>query len=213
MGNSDFLRYGIPAVAGISLKGSLAMDFSPPKEIIDIFGAPGSLVRDEYEGVKNLTKGYYEQAAEKMLPSGLSKPLKAHRERTQGITTASGKPVFFGNKKLKLSKHDAWLMMFSFNPMGIDKKRTILYNEYEKKKWFREKKAEIYRDIRLFYSVPEEERSDAVAIKIKAEIANFNALIKKYDAEDFVTPIGSLKRLFREINLPPKRERTREVEE
>ena len=213
MGNSDFLRYGIPAAAGISLKGSLVMNLSPPEDIIDVFGAPGSLVSDVYDGVKNLTKGYYERAAEDFLPSGLAKIPKAYREYTKGVTTASGKPIFFGSKKLKLSKEEAWKMAFSFNPMGIDKKRTILYNEYEKKKWFRSKKADIYKEIRLFYSVPEEERSKYDAIRIKAEISNFNALIKKYGAEDFVTPIGSLKRLFREINLPPKRERLREVAE
>ena len=46
------------------------------------------------------------KGAEKLAPRFAAGPLKAIREGTEGVTTASNQPVYYGNEKLRASMLD-----------------------------------------------------------------------------------------------------------
>ena len=211
LGGSDFVRYGLPAAFGFSTKGTLAMRFEPPEKFIDMFGAPGSLVEDVFYGLKNISQGFYGQGAEKILPTAFGSPLRALRERKQGVTTRSGSPIFFGKEQIKANDYDTLLRFFSFNPTNIDKKKSILYSEYSLKKRYNEYKRELYKRYKMFYLSPPEDRDKNDLINLYADIRDFNKELKNKDILDIVTPItpNTLRSTLRRALRPSKRERLR----
>jgi len=211
MGGSDFVRYGLPSVLGLSIKGSLATRFELPKSALDIFGAPGSVVKDEVRGLYNLYQGNYREGIEKMFPTSLGSVSKAFRERNQGVTTRSGSPVYFGNKQIKGNNLDTVLRFLSFNPTNIDKKKTILYYDYKTKKRYNNYKRELNKRYKVFYLTRPENRDKNDIINLYADIRDFNKEIKNKKITRVVSPItrNSLHAALRRALRPSKQERLR----
>ena len=186
LGGSDLVRYGLPGLAGISLKGSLAINFDMPETTFDLLGAPGSVVADVYEGTKNLTQGFYQEGFEKIAPTAIGNLSRGLRESTEGVTTRNGKPVFWGSERLKGDTADMILRWLSFSPSGITEKREIQWHDYKIKSKYRERKALLYKRLRQFYMDSPNQRDPAVLAEIIADMNDFNEEIKAKNAEKLV---------------------------
>ena len=64
-----------------------------------------------------------------MLPNALAAPFKAYREYTEGITSRSNAPIFYGKDPVKADTMDAIYRALSFNPAKISTIREKLWNE------------------------------------------------------------------------------------
>ncbi len=208
--SETFMRYGAAGLAGVSLKGSLAQRFGVPEKFVDIFGAPGAVVGDVYEGVNNITKGFYREGFEKMAPAFAQNISRGLRENSEGVTTRSGSPVFWGNDPLKADTIDMIMRFMSFNPVGIAGKREVQWKEYLSQNRFKEKKSAINKRFKKFYSKPSSERSKKDYIGLMADVRDFNETIKRKGLGRIVSPITnkSIKAALRSLK-PRKSERER----
>ncbi|MCP3940932.1 MAG: PLxRFG domain-containing protein, partial [Desulfobacteraceae bacterium] len=214
-GMGDVARNGIMGIGdhGVDLKGSLATRFGVPNAFADIFGAPGSVVADWWEGGKNITKGHYQEGFEKILPAAVGNVLKGYRESTSGVTTRSGSPVFWGKEQIKGDSIDMILRMLSFNPTNISKKKEIQWSEYRTQARYRAKKSEIIKKFKSQMNIAIDKRNRHDILKIKADIRDFNAEIKNKKLTRFGLLITdkSLKDAKRRNVKAPKRERLRKI--
>lgn len=209
----NFARYGITGMSehGISLKGSLATRFGTPDSVMDLFGAPGSVLGDVFKGYKNLSKGYYMDALENVVPTALGNISKGIREATTGVTTKNGNPVYFGNEKVKGDILDTVLRVMSFNPTHISKKKEIRWNEYRVIQRYKEKKSDLYTQLRRKIMAGQTSREDM--IEWEADARDFNTELQSKGILRIVPPITrkSIKSALRELNKAPKRERMRQA--
>jgi len=209
-GGGKLARYGLPGLLGISLKGSLATRFDVPETTLDWFGAPGNVVADIWDGTKNLTKGFYREGFEQIAPVAARNISRGLRESKEGVTTRSGSPVFFGKDRLKGNSYDMVLRWLSFNPTGISEKREIQWNEYKTMGRYKEKRSELYKRYKRFYSKPPGKRNTKDKVDILADIRDFNIEVKRKKISRIVRPITkrSIKQSMRSLK-PSKRERER----
>ncbi|MBI9091820.1 MAG: PLxRFG domain-containing protein [Desulfobacterium sp.] len=208
--SETFMRYGAAGLVGVSLKGSLAQRFGVPEKFVDIFGAPGAVVGDVFEGVDNITKGFYREGFEKMAPAFAQNISRGLRENSEGVTTRSGSPVFWGNDPLKADTIDMVMRFLSFNPVGIAGKREVQWKEYLKQNRFKGKKSDINKRFKRFYSKPQRERSKKDYVDLMADVRDFNETIKRKGLGRIVSPITnkSIKASLRSLK-PRKSERER----
>lgn len=103
----DVIMYGAPAMAGVTIKGSL--ETSMPLSDIDLsrgwtkgmidalakstFGAGYSMLEKPERAYKAASHGRYQQAVEYILPSSLANISKAERLYTEGDYTSTGRPI------------------------------------------------------------------------------------------------------------------------
>lgn len=208
-GASNFVRYGVPGIPehGISLKGSLQIGITDlPTSLADILGAPGSLMGDIWYGGENILKGNVSKGLERLLPRALGAPLQALREATEGVTTKSNAPVFYGTEQIRANTMDAICRALSFNPTQIAKKRDILWSDRQVAEKYAAMRTDIYAKVKKFYLRPVEERSKADWIDIAGEIKAYNDRVQKNGLSGIVPFIGrqSLKTAIRSTGRPPK---------
>ena len=155
-----YARYGIPGLMGVSVKGSLQMGISDlPTKTADLIGAPGSVVLDLYEGGKKIAKGNISKGIEQMLPLAASNPIKAARESTEGLTTRTNAPIFYGDQPVKLDMTEAILRGLSFNPARVAQIREVQWKERKAEMKYRDDRTDIYARIKQFYLRPIEEQT------------------------------------------------------
>lgn len=125
-----FGRYGLFGLAGVSLKGSLEIGITDiPTSVKDILGAPGSMVTDIAYGLGDFYKGDVWKGTERMLPHFAGAAMKSIREGTEGLTTRSGAPVFYGREPLVADTVDSVYRFMSFNPARIARVREKQWHE------------------------------------------------------------------------------------
>jgi hypothetical protein len=83
-------RYGMAGALGMDITGSLSIGVGVPKGLTDLTGAVGGVFDDLWKSGKFVSTGQYSKAAEKILPTGFSSPIRAYREATSGVTTENG---------------------------------------------------------------------------------------------------------------------------
>ena len=212
-GMGKFARYGITGIGehGVSLRGSLATRFGTPDSFMDLFGAPGSVVADLWDGGKKITKGEYREGFEKLAPAAFANVSKGFREMNEGVTSRTGTPVYFGNEQIKGSPIDTVLRVLSFNPTGIAEKKDIQWSEYKTKERYNQKKADLYKKIKRFYAQAPRDRNRNDLINIWADIRDFNKEIRDKKIMRYVTPITrkSVNTSLKRASRAPKRERLR----
>jgi hypothetical protein len=207
-------RFGLFGMAGVSLKGSLELGIlDVPTKPADLLGAPGSVVGDAYDGIKKLTKGDILKGTEQLLPLGFAAPIKAFRERTQGLTTRSNAPLFYGTEPVKLTGWETALRSLAFNPARIASVREEQWREIKTEQGYRRRKYDIYSRIKKYYLLPPKERTKERWGEILAMIEEYNAHVMETGADrrglaQYITRESirqSLRRAFR----PSRRERLR----
>lgn len=207
----DIARYGLPGLAGVSLKGSLAPNLPDFESPIDVLGPIGGMMRNIYQGGENITQGDFVKGAEKMAPLFIGNGIKGIRETTQGITTRAGDPVFFGSEPIKGDIVSGTMRAFGLNPTKISKPREIQWNETLLAQSYAERKQQLYHKIVRYQTQPGKEKNPQDWEDIVSDIKKFNARVIGNDLTRLVTPITAktikarIKRSFR----PKKSERLR----
>ena len=212
---SDVARFGLPGLAGISLKGSLAPNLPDFEEPIDILGPIGGMMRNWWDGAVNITKGDYLKGAEKLLPLAAGNVVKGYRETTQGVTTRAGDPVFFGKEQIKGDVGTGVTRALGFNPTKIAKPREIQWSETTLSNKYAEDKREIYSQIVRYFGQEPEDRDPDDWKDIVLEARKFNAKVKSHSIERLVPLISSksIKDRLKRSSRPTKRERLRGEEQ
>ena len=202
-------RYGALGLAGINIAPSMSMMFtrdSVPRTIWDLFGAPGSAVKDVAEGTASLARGDVLKGAEALSPALLSAPIRAYREYKEGVTTRDNQPVFYGNEPLKSTAGQSLIRMFGFNPAGIAEKRDRQWSERMTAREYSEARTEIYARLRRYYLNPK--RTQADFAELVDMIRAYNARVRRSRPHG-VTLITSrqLRSLRKKMVVAPKMER------
>jgi len=214
----NFVRYGaIGALTGVNLKGSLEIGITDiPTSITDLLGAPGSMIADAYWSVADIAKGRVWKGAEKLpiVPLAASNISKGIREGTEGVTTRTGSPVFFGNEPLKADLATAILRSLSFNPVRMARKREIQWHEKKVIAKYRDMRNQILEKVKKYYM--DKDRSKDDWPKILDKITEYNERVRSRDLHrkniPFITKRWiqtGIRRAFR----PPRRERLRAANE
>jgi hypothetical protein len=200
---------------GASFTGSMNFGLMEyPKNIAELFGAPGGVAMDLIEGFKEFSQGDVMKGAEKVLPTAFGAPIKAYRQATEGFTTKKDTPIFYGKDQLRFDMIEAAMSALSFNPA-----RTAMIRE---KQWGEKKKAAIMQDelngiyssAKRMFMKPYDERSESEAADIIAKMTRYNNEIAA-DKNLALTPL-TWKRIMTGVNRsmqPTKRERSRAVGE
>ena len=158
------------------------------------------------DGIPAIAKGNLKKGFEKILPTGFGNLMRAYRESTEGLTTRSNRPIFYGMKPVKMDHTETFLRALSFYPARIAKIREQQWKEYRTEKKYSEKRADIYARIRKYYLSPN--RTVETWVDILAEIEVYNERAAKYRAMPRITQksiMSNLKRSFK----PSRKERLR----
>jgi len=212
---SDFARFGVFGLGGrgVSLKGSLAIGvLDVPTDIKGLLGAHGSMLSDIYYGGKNIIRGDYSKGVEKLAPmNAIGSMIKSVREGTEGVTTTTNAPVFYGRKQLKPDLIDSVLRFASFNPASVAGPKERIWKDKKIESKYRSMKTDIYAKIKKYYLLPKSKRTKAKWVDILLEIRKFNERIKNRRLQRVASPITrkSIRAYVRRSFRPPKKERLR----
>jgi len=207
-----FARYGLFGLAGVSLKGSLEIGIGDiPTTLKDILGAPGSIVEDVFVGAARLAKGDVMKGAEKILPTFAGAPVRAYREATQGLTTGTNAPTFYGNEHVVADTVDSIFRTLSFNPARIATVKEKQWKERKVESAYSQRSRDIYAKLKKFYLRPAAERSQTDLMDIHNEIREYNERLKSRGLAGVIPPITkkSIKTNLKRSFKPTKKERAR----
>jgi len=141
-------RQGVPSLAGFNLSGSLAVDIGAPRSFGDFLGAPYSVYKDLTQGAASLMRGDALKGVERMLPRALGAPVKGYREWSEGVTTRTNQPVFYGEDRLKASNFEFLLRSLQFNPSNISYMRDRQWRDKRAAGAFSDRRTELYAQMR-----------------------------------------------------------------
>jgi hypothetical protein len=210
-----WLRFGLGGMGGrgVSFKGSLAIGvMDMPTSIKDVFGAPGSMAYDIYQGGKSILKGDIAKGSEKLIPlNAVGSMIRSVREYREGATTRTHRPIFYGREQLKPDLIDSVMRFAAFNPASVAGPSEKMWSERKIERKYRERKTDIYAKITKFFLLPPEKRTKARWVDILTDITEFNSRIADRELYRIVSPITptSIKANLRRAFKPTKRERLR----
>jgi hypothetical protein len=199
---------------GPSLTGSLDFGLMEyPKNIAELFGAPGGVAKDIYDGFHSIIHGEVWKGTEKLLPTAAAAPLKAIRQSTEGFTTAKDTPIFYGKDPLKFDMTEAIMQGFSFSPARTSMIRDKQWGEKKKAAAMQEELSNIYSYAKRVFMKPYDDRTEADVSEITARMAAYNNEIES----DKTLPLTKLnwRRIMTGVKRsmqPTKRERMRIVD-
>lgn len=168
-------RFGLFGLAGVSAKGSLEIALTDlPTSLIDLLGAPGSMVKDMGDAFKLYARGDAWKATEKVMPNAITNMMRAYREGTEGATTWTNAPVFYGTKPLMADMGDSIARFLSFNPAPIARVKEIQWKERAVETKYSEMCTDIYAKFKKFIMQPGEKQSKAAYADLLAEVQGYN---------------------------------------
>jgi len=182
MGNNaeTFARFGLAGLAGMNIKGSLEIGVTDlPSNLGDLLGAPGSVIADVWEGGASILKGDVSKGLERISPLAVAGPIKAYRERTEGLTTRMNAPIFYGRQQAKADMADAVMRALSFNPAGISKIREKKWAETKQEIKYKEMRNTISSRVYKFMVKPVNERSKSEWTDILEDVREYNERVKR----------------------------------
>jgi hypothetical protein len=214
-GSDTIARHGVVgAMTGVSLKGSLTMNNPIPTKLSEVFGAPGSVLMDVADAYEQLTYGEMVKATESLLPSAFGNIVKARREATEGLTTGTNTPIFFGSEKVKSSGFEILARSLSFSPVRLSTIREQQWSDSKIVKKYTQDRQDLLRSFKLYYNKPVEDRSPSKLIDLNNQVRLYNDKVYRSKAELSLPYITykwldtNLDRAFK----PPKIERQRRTE-
>ena len=214
-GGGDWLRGGLFGMGGrgINLQGSIGINLlNFPTTLKEMFGAPVSVLTDEWDAVVHALKGHGLKAAEKALPAGIGNMIRSYRESTEGVTTQTGAPVFHGMNQLKNTPADAVLRFFSFNPARMAKIKDVQWSEKKVASGYADKRKDIYDRYRAFFRQPK--RTQAELAELVRMVHEYNMQVRSSGRLDipFITGKSVLMNMRRSFQ-PSKVEKIRDIKE
>jgi hypothetical protein len=208
-------RYGVLGLGGFNLKGSMSMNLTDiPTSIGDILGAPASMVKDVGESATSLAKGDVVKSAEKIAPRFVAGPIRAYREKTEGVTTKSNQPVFFGADRVRADWYGAALRSLGFNPARTAAMAEKQWHEKLSEKEYTEARSEIYSQVRRYFLQEPRKRTKADWTEIMEQINEYNARLERGKNQAIPKITGrALKTLVTKMEKPARKELLRAGEE
>jgi hypothetical protein len=201
-------RQGVAGLAGINIKGSLAIGITDiPTSLKDVLGAPWSLVEDVGYGIGLTGEGNVLKRTERLLPRMAGAPVRAYRELTEGMTTRSGKPVYYGTEQLKADWGDALLRSLSFNPADLSEVTEKQWKDRKIEAQYSDRRSEIYAAIRRWVL---KGGNKAEWLNILTDIEEYNARVRssRFTGLTYITP-QAIKTQITQMRKPDRRERIR----
>ncbi len=205
---------GIPR-QGLAGMGGHLLDFRAslgtgkidiPTNMIELLGAPGSVLSDVYQGGADIIKGNAWKGAEKILPRVAGTVMQGYREATEGVTTKTNAPVFFGREQIKENFVDAFLKSLSFNPARIQRMKDIERAEKEVWRDYKDRRSSIESQFLKFYLQPEPDRDKNNMIGMIDQVKRYNERVKSHGlagVEPMIT--GDSLRTYIRNNLKPSK--------
>ncbi|MCG8618558.1 MAG: PLxRFG domain-containing protein, partial [Desulfobacterales bacterium] len=209
---SDMVRFGLPGLAGVNFKGSLAPnlpDFAGP---VDMLGPIGGMFRNIWEGGRFILRGDQYKGIERMTPAFIGSAMKGYREATEGVTTKGGAPVFFGDGPVRGDTGTALLKLVGFNPVKTSKPREIQWNETKLRRTYQDRKRSLTDRAIKYLLKPPMEKDPVEWQEIIVDIRKLNARIRANGLTRYVSLI-TLKTIatkLKKAKRPRKSERLRE---
>jgi len=209
-GTERLARFGIMGAAGVSIKGSLAVGIMDvPTSVKDILGAPGSVLSDIFiDGIPAMAKGNVSKGLEKILPTGVGNVLRAYREGTEGISSRTNAPLFYGRDRVVLTPAETFYRALSLNPARIAEIREKQWKEYSISDKYQKERTDIYAKFKKYWLSENKDKSEYA--KLLAEVYDYNERAVKRGFPPITSKSirANLKRSFK----PSKRERQRRTE-
>ncbi len=167
---------------GLDLRGSLGMGRPQdvPTKIADLLGAPGSVLVDLYEGGANIVKGNVWKGTERVMPRAVGTIMQGYRKYTEGLTTKTNTPMFFGREQIKENFLDFALKSLSFNPARIQKMKDIEWSEKEVWKDYRDRRVAIESKFLKFFLQPEGDRDKTKMVNLVDMVQDYNTRVKSH---------------------------------
>uniref|UniRef100_I2Q1C9 Rho termination factor-like N-terminal domain-containing protein n=1 Tax=Desulfovibrio sp. U5L TaxID=596152 RepID=I2Q1C9_9BACT len=207
----DLARFGLLGLAtGTDMSGSIGTMIDTPDTMTDVLGPMGGMARDVLAGIGFFAGGQPWRGAEKILPTGLSKPLQAWREAGEGVSTSKNFPVVGPDgKRLMPTVGESAAKALGFRPAREAAARARTSEAIEEEKKWSEKRDKIYSRFRAFAldgGTDAGERQDLVA-----DVAQYNKAVAEAGLANRVSYITreSLLRQTERVAEPTKREKAR----
>ena len=170
-------KYGLPSLAGVNLRGSLASDMELPETIADLLGAPASVLTDTAYGLEYAAKGNTLKAAEKLLPAAAASPIRAYREHMEGVTNRRNTPTIYKGKQIRPSPLDTVWRTLGFNPVSIAERSERLYSDKRISYLYQNMRGDIYDRIVAWKNRGGTDREELARIIEKAN--EYNARVRR----------------------------------
>jgi hypothetical protein len=212
MGKSSetILRHGLIGALGLDVSGSLNINAGLPRNMYELLGVGGGLVKDVGDALHYTKLGEYGRAAEKTLPTGIGNLFKAYRELS-GVTTTKGTPVF-NNQGMpyKASAFETGARVLGFRSAQqatMVERRSEALMERENFTQMRDDIYEQYRNSLM-------SNDSKMLQKTMDKVVQYNNLVVRYNLGGQVPVITkeSLKRQAKALYVPNKAERVRLLE-
>jgi hypothetical protein len=170
------------------------------------------VIADELEALDHLRYGEYSKSLEKALPSGAGGSLaKAYRLRTQGYTTTTSSPKFFGSEQMRANRMEAIITGLTFSPQRLASINEQLWHERLVREDFTKDRTKIMRRYKNYFATPAEDRDLATFEKINKMVVDYNDRIRladpKYNQSYLTWP--KIKKTLDQSMKPSKIERMR----
>ena len=197
-------RHGLTGAAGVDISGSLSIGVGIPKNMIELTGAIGGVAVELKEAVENIGRGRYVKAVEHILPSGLANPVRAIRERSEGVSTRSNRRVWdTSGKPYQPSTGESVARAAGFRSTGQAVVSERTWEGHREQASYNDKRSAIYEKYRgwlLGGRDPEEHKA------ITKQVREYNNGVKGIDGVSRIT-FESLRRQAKGLKKPAKRER------
>jgi len=205
-GSDSIARHGIPGAFGINLKGSIEMNNPIPTTMAELFGAPQAIIKDALKAGEYAGKGEFMKAGESLLPTAVGSAIKAVREGSEGLTTGSYSPVFYGDEPLKATTPEQFVRALSFNPSRISGIREKQWHEKQVAAKYNERRADIIEKFKRYYLF-----DDGDYQELMVEYRRYNELVKGSGRNDItLLTRQSIRRAVARARKPNRTERLRE---
>ena len=201
-------RQGIAGMGGklFDLRGSLNTKVDIPTNMIELLGAPGSVFSDLYQGGANILKGNVWKGTEKIMPRAVGTVMQGVREGTEGLTTKTNAPVFFGREQIKGDFVDTILRSLSFNPARIQKMKDIEWAEKQVSQDYTQMRSGIESQFLKFFLLPEAERDKMKMVDLIDQVHQYNSKVQSHGLTGVEPMITSTSlRTYIQRNLRPSK--------
>lgn len=200
-------RQGISGMFGVDIRGSLAISVDPPTNIIELLGAPGSVLTDIYDSSGAFIRGDFTRGLEKALPRAAGTIIQAAREGSGGVTTKRNAPLWHGDEQIKPSGYDTLLRIMSLNPAHTQKLKDKNYSEKQVDNYYKDWRAEINSKVRAFASKPTKERTKGNWLSIYEEIQEYNIQAHNRKADAPLVTSKTINMMLKKQSKPPSKKK------
>jgi hypothetical protein len=206
---AEFGMYGLPAVAGANLSGTMAigLPFLGDRPTDSVIGVWGGLAGKAQQAVKSAEMGDWWRAGEDVLPEVLASPMKGIRMVTAPATTGKGVPLYNAQgKPLQMTPGQAIVRAGGMQPTGYAEESAKAKDVQTIEKYFSEQHQNIINEFRVARG-----KKDPDALKdLMKNVVSYNQSIKSRDVVGLIKPMAISQALNAAKTVPSTKQRAEE---